>query len=224
MITVILHSPEHPGNVGAIARAMANFGFEKLVLITPQCDHLCSEARNRAKHAQAVLENAVVGDETVLQTFDIVVATSGKLGDANNIPRLPLTPQQLNESLKNRSGSTGLLFGRESCGLTNEELAKADFLVTIPTGEGYPILNLSHAVAIILSSLTPSKEAFALIKARQKQELYALVDDVLEKMEFTTPDKRETQRLLWHRLIGSSFLTAREAQAMLGFFKKLKKL
>ena len=80
-----------------------------------------------------------------LQTL---VATTAKIGTDYNIPRSPITPAQLSSIYK---GSVGLIFGRESIGLTNEEIQQADFVVTIPASKKYPVMNLSHSVSIILS-------------------------------------------------------------------------
>lgn len=223
-VSVILVGAEHPGNVGAVARAMHNFGFEKLVLIAPQCDHLCEEARNRAKWAQEILENVVIGDLKLLDDFDLLIATSARTGTDYNLPRTPLLPDEL---VLQSSGKIGILFGRESSGLTNDEIAKADYLVTIPTAKNKS-LNVSHAVAVILYELSKSehatavKQKYPLANARQKEELRKLIDDVLAQMTFATPHKAKTQKLLWQRLVGTAHLTGREAQALLGFFKKIK--
>ena len=92
MIYVILLEPVTAGNVGAVARSMANFGFTKLVLINPHCDHLGMEARNRAKHAQKVLDEAEVVDFFVVDDYDYLVATTAKLGTDYNISRSPMRP------------------------------------------------------------------------------------------------------------------------------------
>ena len=60
MTTIILVEPETPGNIGAVARAMANFGFNKLLLVNSQCNHLDEEAKNRAKAGLNVLEKAKI--------------------------------------------------------------------------------------------------------------------------------------------------------------------
>ena len=60
MINVILVGSETSGNIGAIARAMANFDLKNLILVNPKVNHLSQESRNRAKHAQGILHNAKV--------------------------------------------------------------------------------------------------------------------------------------------------------------------
>ncbi|MFW5852562.1 MAG: RNA methyltransferase, partial [Nanoarchaeota archaeon] len=143
-IDIVLVEPEIAGNIGAVARVMKNFGFNSLVLVNPKCDPKSSEAVCRAKNAQDVLENLrTVGSIDEL-SYNHKIGTTGKLGSDYNISRSPTTPSEFAEDIP--SGKTGIFFGRESHGLTNEEIVMMDFLLTIPSNPEYPILNLSHAV------------------------------------------------------------------------------
>lgn len=228
-LTVVLLGVEHPGNLGAVARAMKNFGVTELVLVDPKCSPSHVEAKNRAKWANDILETSRTEPAAVLDTFDIVVGTTGKMSDDYNLPRTPLTPAQLAEKLSSVDGDAkvALVFGRESDGLFNEELVKCDFTVTIPTSAEYPSLNLSHAVAVVLYQLTADQNAahvaerFPLVRAAEKRQLKRMIDETLASVHFTTPDKRETQQVLWNRLVGKSMLTQREAMALMGFFRKV---
>jgi len=235
-ITVILIEPENPGNIGAIARSMKNFGFSNLLILNPKCDILSSEARNRAKHAQDILESAKIitcesGHEfDFLKEFDSLVATTSKLGSDYNIPRSPITPEQfvLNVYSKDVNALIGLIFGRESLGLTNEEVKKCDYVVSIPTSVKYPALNLSHSVSIFLYELYKSSsneekitDGYNVASSSDKEQIEKMLDLVLDKLIFSTDEKKETQRIVWKRVIGKSMLTKREAFAIMGFFKKL---
>jgi len=229
-LTVVLVGVEHPGNLGAVARAMKNFGVPELVLINPRCAPDDVEAKNRAKWANDLLVRArTAATLDVLDGYDLVVGTTAKLGSDFNLVRTPLTPVQLAGELAGRQGRVALVFGRESDGLTNEELRRCDLTVTIPANPAYPTLNLSHAVAVILAFLTaerfpaPLAERYPLVKAAEKRQLFRTMDEILDLLHFQTPEKKETQRLLWKRLSGKAFLTQREAMAILGFFKKVKK-
>lgn len=229
-LTVVLLGVEHPGNLGAVARAMKNFGVHDLVLIDPKCaaDHV--DAKNRAKWANDFLERARIAGTDILQEFDLVVGTTGKLGDDYNLPRTPLTPSQLAERLRDVDGASrvAVLFGRESDGLMNAELDLCDFTVTIPTADAYPSLNLSHAVAVVLYALTADRNAaaltarFPLVRAPEKRQLQKMIAETLDSLPFSTEEKRETQDVLWQRLVGKSLLTQREAMALMGFFRKVE--
>ncbi len=229
-LTVALLEVEHPGNLGAVARAMKNFAVDNLLLVDPKCDPNDEEAKNRAKWGNDVLESATTGTWKDLEGYDLVVATTGKTADDFNLPRSPLTPRQLAEKLAGVGGGSkvALLFGRESDGLRNDELKKCDFTVAIPTSTEYASMNLSHAVAVLLYELTHAMlgdellEKYPLVKAATKNALLEAIDDTLEKLPFTTSEKQVTQEVLWKRLVGKSMLTQREAMALMGFFRKLR--
>ncbi|MFP4524455.1 MAG: RNA methyltransferase [Candidatus Woesearchaeota archaeon] len=224
-VKVILVRPENAGNVGAVARAMANFGFSRLVLVRPEADHRGNEAISRARHALDVLEEAEVVDSLEEAGCDWLVATTGKLGSDENIPRLALQPWQLAGRLTGMRKTAGIVFGPESRGLLNDEVRLCDAILSIPTSDEYPVLNLSHAVAILLYELKVARqgkvERYTPVGAKDKEVLYGLVDEVLDKTSFPTDDKRETQKRVWKRVLGKSFLTRREAFSIMGFFKKL---
>ena len=151
-LKLLLVGVSNEGNLGAIARTMMNFGFEKLELLQPEVE-IGDEARKRAKHAGIVLDNVVIHDtwEGALGESSLVIGTSGKreLG-SKTLHRHFLMPWELSKILNEKSGCVTLVFGPEGSGLSQDELKKCDLLVTIPTWEGYPILNLSHSVSNIL--------------------------------------------------------------------------
>ena len=225
MITVVLVEPENPGNIGAIARSMKNFDFNSLVLISPKTDHLCEEAKNRAKHAQEVLEKARVAGKEILEEFDYVIGTTSKIGKDYNMRRCPVNPEEL-ASQVDVSKKIALLIGREGHGLYNDEIEKCDFVVAIPSSKEYPALNISHAVTIIIYELYKISgnkkidEHIDSIGKEEKEQIEKMINAILDDMEFRTPEEKETQRILWKRLIGKSFMTNREAMALMGFLRK----
>ena len=219
MNSIILVESNNSGNVGAIARSMANFGFKKLILVNPKCNHLSQTARNRAKWAQDVLQKAKVVKQ--IPKMDTLVATTAQIGSDFNIPRVPITPKKLKTVIK---GNTGLIFGRESSGLTNEEINQADFVVSIPADKKYPVMNLSHAVTILLYELSDADHTQHITQASkaEKNQIMKMLNSKLEQMDFKTKEKKQTQIKVWKRILGKSFLTKREAYTLMGFFKKLK--
>ena len=260
MINIVLIQPEHPGNVGAVARVMANFGFDKLILVEPLCDKDSSEAIKRAKHALPILKKAKVVKKEYLDKFDYLIGTTAKLGTDYNIPRSPITPKQLAEklsgtenvsgmdakkvfgmNLKKRSGininkisgintkKVALIFGREGIGLTNDEINACDFIVSIPSFKKYPTLNISHACAILFYELfqalgekeTKTNAMITPANEKDKEVMMMRINQVLDKLEFTTPEKKKTQKIVWKRIIGKSMMTKREAFAAIGFFRKI---
>lgn len=226
MIHILLMEPEHPGNIGAIARSMKNFALEHLVLINPACDHLCSEAIARSMHAKDILEKAKV--RKTLRGYDHLVGTTGKLGSDYNLPRVPLTPEQLAEKVSDLDARVGILLGREGIGLKNDEIARCDLLVTIPASREYPILNLSHAAAVLFYELfkasgdDKTNSHIAIATRKEKDVIMSQMERILRSTEFSTEEKRETQRIVWKRIFGKAILTRREAFAVIGLLKKIK--
>ncbi|HLC64538.1 MAG TPA: RNA methyltransferase [Candidatus Nanoarchaeia archaeon] len=227
MIAVILLEPKNAGNVGAVCRAMANFGFSDLVLINPKCNLEDIEMIKRAKHGRKIVKIEPKGKE-YLKRFDYLIGTTARLGTDYNIPRSPVTPEKLAEKVYNKKASVGILFGREDFGLSNKEILKCDFVVSIPSSEKYRALNISHAVAIICYEIFKKRmggKIFREYPAAGKPEKEALlkkIDKILDKMEFATKEKKQTQKIIWKRVLGKSFLTKREIFALHGFFGKIK--
>jgi len=241
-ITVILIEPENAGNTGAICRAMKNFDFEELLLVGPKFNTDSDELRNRAKWANDLVDKIKIlskYNEKVLKKlrkdFDYLIATTAKLGRDYNILRVPITPEQLAERLSEldrksrKKVSIGIVMGREGSGLTNEELEMMDFTVTIPTSKKYGTMNLSHATTIILyeifkkisdeniiSHINPISEP-------ERKQLMKLLDESMDKMYFLNEDKKDTQRIVWKKMINKSFLSKREAYALMGFLKKINR-
>jgi TrmH family RNA methyltransferase len=150
-LCIVLVDPLHDGNIGAVARTMLNFGIRDLRVVGRQ-KPWSEEVRNRAKNAQNVLEEATLHasfDEAV-SDCSVVVGTSGKRegGDKTELRHFVM-PEELPRRLDSIEGRVALVFGPEGKGLVNNQLRACDLLVTIPTWEGYPILNLSHAVTIL---------------------------------------------------------------------------
>jgi len=217
MISVILIEPQFEGNIGAIARSMKNFGFSNLILVNPKCE-LGNETRCRAKHANDIIDKAKIVKR--FPKMDYLIGTTCRTGNDYNIPRNPITPKELKKIIPSK-GKIGIVFGRESDGLSNEEIAKCDFLVKIPTNTKYASMNLSHAVDIILYELSGLENNITPISDAEKKQLMKLLDQAMKKMEFATKEKKDTQRLVWKKMISKSFLSKREAYALMGFFKKL---
>jgi TrmH family RNA methyltransferase len=231
MISVILVEPEWASNVGAVTRVMANFDFKELVLINPKCNTDDLDAVKRAKHGVSILKKAKITDFSHLKRFDYLIATTAKLGSDYNIPRLPITPEELSIRLSKldlRRKNVGIVFGREGEGLHNSEIKKCDFIVSIPSSTKYATLNLSHSVGIVLYELSKRLssdkigEKIQLVSKKEKDNLMKLINSVINSVEFSTKEKKETQKLVWKRLISKSFLSKREAFALFGFFRKIK--
>ncbi len=152
-IRIVLVSTQHPGNIGASARAMLNMGLMDLVLVNPE-RYPHPQARASAAHADGVLDKArvVASLEEAVADCGWVVASSARprhLGDE------PLTPWAGAARAVERAAvaPVALVFGCERTGLTNEELERCHAALMIPTNPGYSSLNLSQAVQVLAYEL-----------------------------------------------------------------------
>ena len=146
---VVMVGTQHPGNLGAVCRSLLNHGFNSLRLVQPVCHPNDIEARNRAKHAGKILDSCQIYDslEDAVQDCSLVVGTSGKREIGNKTQKRHfIYPWEFSERIYDVEQSIALVFGEEGKGLSIDDLLRCDYLVTLPTWEGYPITNLSHAV------------------------------------------------------------------------------
>jgi len=229
MLSIILVEPENSANLGGVARVMANFGIKELVLVNPKC-RINEESRRLAKNAQKILDKARINGFSILERYDYLIGTTSKLGSDYNIPRSPMSPEQLANKLKGirEKKKIALILGRESQGLRNKEIRLCDFIVSIPTSRNYKALNISHALGIILYELYKEKNTKEMLKPhplmnrKEKEQIIKLLKSAMKKMDFANQKKKETQIRVWKRMITKSFMTRREAYALMGFLKKVK--
>lgn len=208
MITVVLLRPQTPGNIGFIARAMKNFDLEKLILVDPKCSHLHDDALKTSKHAKSVLERAKVKKFSELN-FDVIIGTTSVLGTDYNIPRTPLIPEVMAQKIKNEN--IALILGNEGTGLSNEEIKKCDFIVTIPSSKKYPALNISHAAVILFYEIYKVEGKnkigdFTPASAKEKEIILKKFNNILDNLEFSTKEKKQTQKIVWKRILEKSMI------------------
>ncbi len=161
-IDVVLVSPRNPLNIGAVARAMANFGFSHLTVVAPFEAHW-REAKS-AVGAPDLLRNAretaTLADAVAACTFVVGTGTLQHRKPEQEVVCLTDLPQRLTaESV--REGRIALVFGPEKHGLTREDLSYCHCLVEIPTDARQPSMNLGQAVAVCLYELSRSANAQA---------------------------------------------------------------
>jgi TrmH family RNA methyltransferase len=190
MVDIILMEPENEGNVGAVARVMANFGFKNLIIIRPKCNLENDELYRRMKHARGKVRISV---KKRFSKYDVLIGTTSKVNKDYNLLRSALSLEKL-PNILSRSGKRkiALVFGREGIGLTNDELKRCNILVSVNTSIEYPTLNLSHAVAIVLYVLSLSAKNDKLLKNIKPADnedfkiLNNLTGKLIAKAGFTT--------------------------------------
>lgn len=226
-IYIVFVECETPGNVGFLARTMANFGLKNLVLINPT--KLTNEAYYQATHGKYIVENAKIYqslDEFYQsQRIDFKVASTGMAGGSYNLSRIPIRPEELGKSM-NVSNKIAILFGREGDGLTNKEISDCDICVSIPTDPTYPIMNISHAAAIIFYELFKNKHDYAVeglseSSNLEKDYLQKDMNDLIDSLDIPEHKKKNAKKT-FNNIISRAFITGREAFTLKGVLRRLK--
>jgi len=192
-IRIVLVAPSHPGNIGAVARAMKNMGLHELLLVQPK-EFPHREARARASGADDVLTAArvVASLGEALEGCGFVAASTSR--DRDQYFRvIDVRDAAVRILAESRRAPAALVFGPERTGLTNEELETAHALIRIPANPAYPSLNLAMAVQLVAYELFRAGERAAaasapagppLAGAQEMARLYAHFAQVLEEIEF----------------------------------------
>jgi len=146
-ITVV--GAEYPINLGYTARLMKNFGVRRLYLVDPKCDMRVASVY--ASHGSDILRDAeVVTLAKVRKANDLLLATTAiRARRGANVARTAVKPEEAVARIL-AAGFTSMVFGRDTTGLTNEELALCDLVTTVDTRTEYRTLNVSHSIAILL--------------------------------------------------------------------------
>jgi tRNA (cytidine32/uridine32-2'-O)-methyltransferase len=228
-VSVAVVGGETPGNVGTIARAMKNFGLSELLLVDPPDLDPDGEAYGFAGQAREdVLPDArEVRFEDLVGDYHTVGCTAITNEDATKHVRYPfVTPRELAAELRGVDAEVCLVFGRESVGLTNDELARLDRICAIPAAGSYPVLNLGQAATIVLyelRELTVAETQLPEIDDRAPEQaiegLHDQFADFLAALGHPA-EKRPKTRRLWRRLLGRVHPTGREVRTLRGLFRR----
>lgn len=227
-LRVVFVGCETGENAGFLARVMKNFGFRELWFVKPLVD-VKQVGLKTAMHAADVLREAFIVEELeeALKGADTVVGTtSTRPVSEKNFLRNYVTPKEFASNWACSTGTTAILFGREGSGLTNSELDRCDFVVSIPTDEAYPAMNVSHSAAVILYELAMVANTVKLVRRTASREDKEMLVDVflglLEKAQQPEYRRLAVKRAL-RNLLGRSYATKREVAAITGALRRLNK-
>ena len=244
--TVILVRPEHAGNIGSIARVMKNFNFENLTIFNPieSKENIFSyKTQGFAMHGKDILMSAEIKEvvdqnnhlseyKKLLSSFDLVIATTARGERNSNIKRLAIFPMDLSLPKSTKPLNIAILFGRESRGLTNDEISLADILLRIPTGQDYPALNISHACGVILYELFKKLYVInigrgthpVLIANREdRQLLQSLIQNIINKLKIRR-HKKDNVKFAFRNIFERALMSKKELSLITGVFSKVNKI
>lgn len=225
---IILVEPQMGENIGAAARAMANFEIPELRIVNPRDGWPNPKAEEMSAGGIDIIKKAkTFGDiKEAIDDITYLIATSARTRD---LEKSNLSPRECIDEASQQE-NVGIMFGRENNGLTNEELVMADTLVSIPTSKEYPSINIAQSVNIICYEWfikTHIKLATKQIERAAKGEVINFFEHLEEELDktnfFQVPEKRQKMILNIRNMINRTNLTKQETQTLHGIVKSLSK-
>ena len=229
----ILVNPQLGENIGACARALKNFGFSNLNIISPRDGWPNTKARMTSVGAYNIIKSAKIYNNVsdAVKKFDLIFATTARKRDINkkhisiiNFIKLLSKHKKLN---------IGIMFGPEASGLSNYDLSLSNFIIKIPTSSKLTSLNLSHAVIVVCYEIyrslnfTKFKKEKILSKLASKSTIKNLIrflEKILDDKKFFKPlEKKSSMILNINNIFGRLELSDKEIRILFSIFGSLIK-
>ncbi len=230
-ISFILHKPQLSENIGACARAIKNFNFDKLILVDPKPSFPNDKIIATSVGAKDIIKKSMVFDsmEPAIEKIDYLIATTSRFRNKN------IKHIQLKDLKKiNYRKKIGFLFGSEASGLSNNEISYANYTMQIPSNSEFKSLNLSHSVIIVaqtvfnllnlnLKSYSKSQKITLASKRQIKSMLNLCIKNLEDRNFFKPKEKRaimlENLRSIFYRME----LSEKETRILSSVFASLSK-
>ena len=201
----ILVKPQLGENIGACARSMKNFGFNKLHIVEPKINFPNHKAKATSVGAYDIINKAKVFNnvENAIKSFNLIVSLSARRRDIN---KRHISLQDFQKILTSRRNlNIGLMFGPEASGLSNKDLSISNYILQIPTSTKFKSLNLSHSLTIIcyeifkLINKKKIKKNSSTLQISSKSNISSVIKllvNLLEKKDFFIPIEKKHSMLL----------------------------
>ncbi len=230
---VVLVNTQLPENLGAVARSMLNFNFEKIRIVNPKFSLGNEKIIPVSAGADEIIKNIKKYNrfEDSVRDFQYVVAATNRL---RSIKKKEITISELAKFIKTKK-KIGVVFGPENNGLDNEHLSLCDYFIRIKSNPAFSSLNLSHAVVIICQKIFEKLNSDLKYKKitkidddlAKKSELitfYEILEEKLEKSGFFLVKERKKITLQKIKnIFGKISLTSTEIKTLLAMLRKLSK-
>lgn len=227
MLRIVLVEPREAGNVGAVARAMKNFGFSQLVIVGPMPGEK-REAEWWSSGADDLIEKArfVPSLDEALADAHVAVATTSSRGRDVSQALEPAGVGALHASLADDQ-TLALVFGREDRGLTSRELALCGLTAAIPTNAAFPTMNLAQSAVVFcyeISRCSPraTREAAPPAPLAMVERLHERARGLLLDAGFLDPANPDHIYDEIRALAARAMITEREATLLLGAIRQLE--
>ncbi len=230
-ISFIIHKPQLSENIGACARAIKNFNFQKMIVVDPKPIYPNDKILATAVGAKNIITKSKKYEnlEPALKNIDIVIATSARFRN-KNIKHIQLEDLKKIDFTKR----VAFLFGSEASGLSNNEISYANYTLQIPTNPEFKSLNLSHSLIIIaqfvysilktkISNFKKSKK----VKAASKKDILSMKNLCIKNLEeigfFKPKDKKPTMLENLRNIFYKMELSSKETRILSSVFASLGK-
>jgi TrmH family RNA methyltransferase len=228
-IHFILVRTQFASNLGSTVRVMKNMGFHHLVLVQPECE-VGLEARSFAMKGAEILDNAIFRPslEDAAQELSFLIGTTGRFKGRK---RRLISCRALSEEILPRCSpaNLGIVIGSEDNGLRREELRLCQWLVEIPTGSDYPVINLAQSAAIVAYELNLGLSHHArsdTLNLADPEELASLMLHVEKTIEaLALPVRLSVQRLMQRvrKIASRAQLESEDINMLHGLLKELQR-
>ena len=230
-ITFLLHKPQLSENIGACARGMKNFNFNKLSIINPKPIYPNDKILATSVGAKDIIKKSKTFNslELAIKNIDCLIATSARFRN-KNIKHIKLEDLKKIDFKK----KVGFLFGSEASGLTNHEISYANYTLQIPTNLNFKSLNLSHSLIIIaqyVSSIVKLKSSpfkkSKKVKSASKKEIQSMVNLCIKNLDqinfFKPKEKRPIMLENLRNIFYKMDLSDKETRILSSVFASLGK-
>tara|TARA_B100001094_G_C18057751_1_gene733411 strand:+ start:459 stop:1172 length:714 start_codon:yes stop_codon:yes gene_type:complete len=230
-ITFLLHKPQLSENIGACARGMKNFNFNKLSIINPKPIYPNDKILATSVGAKDIIKKSKTFKslEHAIKNIDCLIATSARFRN-KNIKHIKLKDLKKIDFKK----KVGFLFGSEASGLTNHEISYANYTLQIPTNLNFKSLNLSHSLIIIAQYVSSIVEMKSLpfkkskkVKSASKKEIQSMVNLCIKNLDqinfFKPKEKRPIMLENLRNIFYKMDLSDKETRILSSVFASLGK-
>ncbi len=229
-ISIILVRTKTPGNIGSIARCMMNMGLSRLILVKPT-EYKNSEALRMAAGAHEILEKA-----EVFQTLEEAIAGHGlvygttRQGEGYRRKNLMTSREAAERTVPLLSQNrVAIVFGREVNGLENDDIALCNELISIPSSDAFPSLNLSHALMVVAYDLfiaagakLPSVKKDKLADAAELESFYEHLEKTIVDIRYFNKQNPKHVMYAFRQMFGRARLDEREVRILRGLLSHIE--
>ena len=227
----VLVKPQLPENIGFCARALKNFGFNKLDLVNPKEKWPNKKAIATSVGANDLLKKSKIYSniKTAIDNYDIVYASSARKRDIN---KKHLSFKQFIKNIKkNKKKKIGIIFGPEASGLSNEDISHSNYIFKIPVSKNFESINLSHSLIIVCFELFKVLKPGYLKKQKKLTDItskktfnifFDFLESRLDEKGFFSPrEKKKIMLINLRNIFGRMELSNKELRILSSVFSKL---